>query len=419
VFTSTVETEVTLVKAPKSLKAVDILCLKSERKTFAGHGVRGKNSTNRRNTLRISSSGIRRNFTRSSEAAASTFILGFILILLSLLPLINNMAEGFAVSTPEVTVNLYNEGQLRYLPQLRGKAQNIVYYGPASKVVAQQIHNYGFKALFACDALRVCNSWSAYDGYENITLEKSWCQYDPTSKASFITKSGGYVAEIPSGAGGWESWFSPLGPFTFRVTIPRVNSAISCDFDGIFLMSFNLWRDEGTNAGGACSNPDSTMLVKDNVYSSIQDWQSFRKVQVADMASRIFQSTSSSGLKVWYSDDNIYVRSWDQVSKLRERFAVNLRGMQPFSDGFVFEWCGTPEDNAKADGLTYKQEVDAAVSAIKNARQNDGISKPVTLMAMTGRQDVYDYLVQKAKENDFGIWTSWRFLTGLRAPPYA
>ena len=162
-----------------------------------------------------------------------------------------------------------------------------------------------------------------------------------------------------------------------------------------------------------------TTPVRDNVYSGIQDWQTFRKVQVTDMASRISQSASSVGLKVWYADDNIYMQSWSQVVNLRERFAVNLRGMQTFSDGFVFEWLGTPEDNAAADNLTYQQEIDNAVQCIKNARQNDGISKPVTLIAMTGRQEVYNYLVQKAAENNFNIWTSWRFLEGLETPPYA
>ena len=348
------------------------------------------------------------------------------LLILIILPSINLIAAGSAASTPEVWVNLYSEEQLQYLPKLQGKATTIVWYGlysgnPAAsaKAVVSKIHSYGFKAYLAIDALRSCNSWTAYNGYEYVKLEPTWCQHDPASKASFILSEGGYTSKLPVGAGGWEAWFSPLGPFTFRVTVPRVNYAINSSFDGVFLMSFNLWQDEGATTGGACDNPDYTMPVRNNVYSGIQDWQSFRKVQVKDMASRIVQSASSSGLKVYYSDDNVYMRSWPDVVKLRERFAVNLNGMQPFSDGFVFEWLGTPEDNAAAEGTSWQQQIDAVVECIKRARQEDGLSKPITLIAMTGRQDVYNYLVQKAGENNFNIWTSWRFLAGLKTPPHA
>jgi len=345
------------------------------------------------------------------------------LLLVSILPLINNVGKGFGANTPEVWVNMYSEGELQYLPQLQGKASTIVWYGlyggTSSRTIVSTIHSYGFKVILALDALRSCNSWTASTGFETVQLDPKWCQYDPASKAQYILSEGGYTSKLPGGTGGTEAWFSPLGPFTFRVTIPRVNYAINNSYDGIFLMSFNLWRDGNATGGGACGNPDYTTPVRNNVYSGIQDWQTFRKVQVIDMASRISQSASSVGLKVWYSDDNIYMQSWSQVVNLRERFAVNLRGMQPFSDGFVFEWLGTPEDNAAADNRTYQQEIDMAVQCIKNARQNDGISKPITLICMTGRQDVYDYLIQKAAENNFNIWTSWRFLEGLETPPYA
>jgi hypothetical protein len=348
------------------------------------------------------------------------------LLILAFLPSVNLLAVGSAASNSEVWANFSSQDQLQYLPQLQGKVTTIVWYGADQlsersylKSVVSTIHSYGFKVISAIDALRSVNSWMAYTGYDSVQLDPKWCQYDSTSKASYILSEGGFTSKLPCGGGGTEAWFSPLGPFTFRVTIPRVNYIINSSFDGIFLMSFNLWRDDGASSGGACGNPEYTMPVRNNVYSGIQDWQNFRKVQVTDMASRIAQSASSSGLKVWYSDDNIYMRGWSDVVKLRERFAVNLNGMQPFSDGFVFEWLGTPEDNAAAAGLTYQQEIDSAVQCIKNARQNDGLNKPITLIAMTGRQDVYNYLVQKAGENNFNIWTSWRFLAGLKTPPYA
>jgi hypothetical protein len=348
-----------------------------------------------------------------------------ILIIISIFPLIHSVGSGSAAITPEIWVNLYGEEELQYLPQLQGKATTIVWYGlygsglSDSREIVSKIHSYGFKVILALDALRSCNSWSAYNGYQYIQLDPRWCQYDSSSKASFVVNKGGYASQLPCGAGGWEAWFSPLGPFTFRVTIPRVNYAINNSFDGLFLMSFNLWRDDGATTGGACGNPDFTMPVRANVYNGISDWQNFRKVQVKDMASRIVQSASSAGLKVYYADDNIYMRSWSSVVSLRERFAVNLNGMQAFSDGFVFEWLGTPEDNAVADGTTWQQQIDEAVQCISRAKQNDGISKPITLIAMTGRQDVYNYLVQKAQQNNFNIWTSWRFLAGLKTPPYA
>jgi hypothetical protein len=346
------------------------------------------------------------------------------LLLLTILPLIHNVGTGSAAGNSEVWVNFYSQDQLQYLPQLQGKATTIVWYGADQpgersylKSIISTIHSYGFKAVAAVDALRSCNSWTAYTGYDSVQLDPKWCQYDSTSKAPYILSEGGYASKLPCGAGGTEAWFSPLGPFTFRVTIPRVNYIINSSFDGIFLMSFNLWRDDGASSGGGCGNPEYTIPVRNNVYSGIQDWQSFRKVQVKDMASRIVQSAASSGVKVWYSDDNIYMRGWNDVVKLRERFAVNLNGMQPFCEGFVFEWLGTPEDNAASDGLTYQQEIDAAVACINNARQNDGISKPITLIAMTGRQDVYNYLIQKAQQNNLNIWTSWRFLAGQPTPP--
>ncbi len=315
----------------------------------------------------------------------------------------------------EISVNLYDQSQLQYLPALAGKIQTVIWYGPISSQAADAIHNHGFQVFYACDALRACNTWTL----DGVTLNPKWCQYDSTSKQSFITDQNGYCSALPCGAGGTEAWFSPLGPFTFRVTIPRVNSTIQAGFDGIFLMSFNLWRDDGAMSGGACANPDWTMPIKNQVYSCIADWQQFRKVQIADMASRISQAARSSGLKVWYNDDNIYMRLWPDVVRLRERFASNLSGMQSFADGYVFEWLGTPEDNAIVDHVTFQQEIDQAVNCIQNARQGDSIGKPITLIAITGRQDVYDYLLAKASQNTFNVWTSWRFLAGLPTPPYA
>ncbi len=347
-----------------------------------------------------------------------------IILLISILPLINDVGKGFAANTPQVWVDMYTQADLQYLPQLKGKATTIVWYGlyapgsPLSNTVVSTIHSYGFKVFLALDALRACNSMTAEIGSETVQLDPAWCQYDSTSKASYITSNGGYLSKLPSGGGGTEAWFAPLGPFTFRVTIPRVNFAINNSYDGLFLMSFNLWRDQDAASGGACDNPEYTMPIRNNVYSSITDWQTFRKAQVTDMASRIVMAASSAGLQVWYSDDNIYMQPWSQVVNLRERFAVNLPGMQPFANGFVFEWLGTPESNAVSDNVTYQQEINAAVQAIKNARQNDGITKPITLIAMTGRQDVYSYLVQQATANNFNIWTSWRFLEGMSTPPY-
>jgi len=299
------------------------------------------------------------------------------------------------------------------------KGSYVIAYDMAAvtQAFSDYCHSHNLQCVVYLDALRVCYNDPSYfpltvsNGYENVTIpDKTWSQYDPTSNASWITTEGGYSSKRPRGIpGAWEAWHSPLGPFVTRVTIPRVNYALSKGFDGVFIGSFELDRHNTypTYQGdGADMNPKYAAPIRQKIYDCKTNYQDYRKASLWDMASRICNTVQGSNKKLWYCDDNIYMQTDAMTTFFEGLYGVNLTGVQDFVDGNFCEFVGYVEDGYPADPVAGASTIMDRVAYVKTWKS---LTKQMLVQAFTKRSDVMTRLRQEADTHNIWVWGDYNY----------